>query len=40
MFAMFVKNRHVNKMELAYTPIEGDGPEVVRPSVLRTRQYY
>ena len=30
MFAMFVKNRHINKMELIYTPIEGDGPEVVR----------
>ena len=30
MFAMFVKNRHINKMELTYTPVEGDGPEVVR----------
>ena len=30
MFALFVKNRHINKMELTYTPIEGDGPEVVR----------
>lgn len=28
MFALFVKNRHINKMELTYTPIEGDGPEV------------
>jgi tRNA G37 N-methylase Trm5 len=33
MFAMFVKNRHINKMELTYTPIEGDGPEVVRPQL-------
>ena len=30
MFALFVKNRHLNKMELTYTPIEGDGPEVIR----------
>ena len=28
MFALFVKNRHINKMELTYTPVEGDGPEV------------
>jgi len=40
MFAMFVKNRHINKMELTYTPIEGDGPEVVRPSTLRSHQCY
>jgi hypothetical protein len=40
MFAMFIKNRHINKMELTYTPIEGDGPEVVRPSALRSHHCY
>ena len=40
MLAMFIKNRHINKMELTYAPIEGDGPEVVRPYALRSRQYY
>lgn len=40
MFAMFLKNRHINKMELAYTPIEGDGPEVVHLSVLLSHQCY
>lgn len=40
MLAMFIKNRHINKMELTYTSIEGNGPEVVRPYALRLHPYY
>jgi hypothetical protein len=40
MFAMFIKNRHINKMAITYTPIEGDGPEVGRPSALRSHHCY